>query len=287
MAAAAASPVSAPPTVVVTLDYWQQARLKSLELAKASYKSFFRLRAQEFIRGKGALAVVTDNVCMGCTHCFDNCAFESIDMVERKFSLPEYSYTSRKAVIIEENCVGCEKCAIACPVDAITMIPQEGYEVKDGRLTQVAGAQVPDMPPFLQPPKPGAPRPPVEASRFEPRTDADRVTHRISAAFKPKAAPVPVAKPAEVSPPTAATGTPPAPAPPPAVKPAEPSPPKSAATSPPPKAETPPPPPPPPAVKPAEPSPPKPTAPLPPTEEELPQPPEEKKSPKKKAKEEK
>src|SRR5438093_6566473 len=71
---------------------------------------------------------------MGCTHCLDNCAFESIGMVDRKFAVPEYSYTSRKAIIIEENCVGCEKCAIVCPVDAITMVTKYGFEVKDGRV---------------------------------------------------------------------------------------------------------------------------------------------------------
>jgi len=208
MAAAAvpAAPTATPPPAAVVLDYWQQVRVRSLDLAKSTYKSNFRLRAQEFIRGKGALAVVTDPVCMGCTHCFDNCAFEAIDMVERKFSLPEYEYTSRKALIIEENCVGCEKCAIACPVDAITMVPQAGYELKEGRLVQSAGARVPDMPPFYQPPKPGSPRPPVDAGKFEPQSDAERVTHRISAAFKP-----PAAKPA-APPPAAAPATPPTPA---------------------------------------------------------------------------
>jgi len=55
-------------------------------------------------------------------------------MQDRKFSLPEYTYTSRKAVIIYDNCVGCEKCAIVCPVDAITMTPKEGFEIREGRL---------------------------------------------------------------------------------------------------------------------------------------------------------
>jgi len=168
MAAAvpATSPVAPPPAAVV-LDYWQQVRLKSLENAKSQYKSFFKLRAQEFIRGKGTLAVVADAVCMGCTHCFDNCAFEAIDMLERRFSLPEYEYTSRKAVIVDENCVGCEKCAIVCPVDAITMVTADGFEVKEGRVTAIPGAKVPEFAPFYQPPKPGKPRPPTEAGPFE------------------------------------------------------------------------------------------------------------------------
>src|SRR2546425_11973478 len=104
---------------------------------------------------------------MGCTHCFDNCAFEWIGMVDRKFARPEYSYTSRKAIIIEENCVGCEKCAIVCPVDAITMVTKHGFEVKDGRVVSTT------------PPAPPAPRPVAVAP----------------AAAKP-AAPVPPPKPA-------------------------------------------------------------------------------------------
>src|SRR5205807_623139 len=98
------------------------------------YKQGFKVRTQEYIRGRGTLAIVDEEICMGCTHCFDNCAFEAIGMVDRKFALPEYSYTSRKAVIIDDNCVGCEKCAIVCPVDAITMVTKHGFEVKDGRV---------------------------------------------------------------------------------------------------------------------------------------------------------
>ena len=168
-APAAEAPAEAP------LDYYQEARLKSLELAKSQYKKIFRMRAQEFIRGKGTLAVVTDEVCMGCTHCFDNCAFEAIDMVERKFTLPELTYTSRKAQIVLENCVGCEKCAIVCPVDAITMVTMEGFQVIDGLVKPIEGAEVPERPPFYAPPKPGAPRPPVDAVPFTPEPPKEEV----------------------------------------------------------------------------------------------------------------
>src|SRR3990170_3937845 len=207
MAAAASPPMPAPAAPPPpSLDYWQQARLKALEQAKATYKGFFRLRAQEFIRGKGTLAVVTDEVCMGCTHCFDNCAFEAIDMQERKFTLPEYSYTSRKAVIIEENCVGCEKCAIVCPVDAIGMVPKDGWYVRDGRLVQL-GPPPATPRPFLQPPKPGAPRPPVDAERFVAfREEAKKAPAKPA----PKPAPTPAPSPApEVEPPPTHVAAPP------------------------------------------------------------------------------
>src|SRR2546422_9480151 len=184
------APTVQPPTDPLTA-YYRTVRQMNLQLAKDRYKQGFKVRTQEYIRGRGTIAVVDEEICMGCTHCFDNCAFESIGMVDRKFALPEYSYTSRKAIIIEENCVGCEKCAIVCPVDAITMVTKHGWEVKDGRVVSTT------------PPAPLAPRPPA----------ATPTTARPTAAPPaPKpAAPVTVVKPAAPPPTTEA----PAPTPPP------------------------------------------------------------------------
>jgi len=150
MAAGLAAPGAAPaPPQDPLLSYYRTVRQANIDLAEKRYKTEFRFRTQQYIRGRGTTAVVDEEVCMGCTHCFDNCAFEAIDMADRKFALPAMSYVSRKAVIIVDNCVGCEKCAIVCPVDAIDMIPKIGYEVKDGRLLVVGAA----------PPKPAAPAP--------------------------------------------------------------------------------------------------------------------------------
>src|SRR5438034_3746488 len=170
--ATAAKPAP-PPTVQPPTDpltaYYRTVRQMNLQLAKDRYKQGFKVRTQEYIRGRGTLAVVDEEICMGCTHCFDNCAFESIGMVDRKFALPEYSYTSRKAIIIEENCVGCEKCAIVCPVDAITMVTKHGFEVKDGR---VLSTTAPPMPPARPAPAVAAgpkpvPTPPATAPEPE------------------------------------------------------------------------------------------------------------------------
>src|SRR3989442_14619220 len=131
------------------------------QLVKDRYKQGFKGRTQEYIGGRGTLAIVDEEICMGCTHCFDNCAFESIGMVDRKFALPEYSYTSRKAIIIEENCVGCEKCAIVCPVDEITMVTKHGFEVKDGRVVSTTPAPPPaPRPVAVAPAAAKPPRPP-------------------------------------------------------------------------------------------------------------------------------
>src|SRR2546422_466318 len=92
----APAPTVQPPTDPLT-TYYRTVRQMNLQLARERYKQGFKVRTQEYIRGRGTLAVVDEEICMGCTHCFDNCAFESIGMVDRKFALPEYSYTSRKA----------------------------------------------------------------------------------------------------------------------------------------------------------------------------------------------
>ncbi len=181
----APAPLVQPPTDPLTA-YYRTVRQMNLQLAKDRYKQGFKVRTQEYIRGRGTLAVVDEEICMGCTHCFDNCAFESIGMVDRKFALPEYSYTSRKAIIIEENCVGCEKCAIVCPVDAITMVTKHGFEVKDGRVVSTT------------PPAPLAPRPPAATP-----TTARPTAAPPAPAPKP-AAPVPVVKPAAAPAPTEA-----------------------------------------------------------------------------------
>ena len=175
------------------LSYYRTVRQANLDLAEKRYKTEFRFRTQQYIRGRGTTAVVDEEVCMGCTHCFDNCAFEAIDMADRKFALPAMSYVSRKAVIIIDNCVGCEKCAIVCPVDAITMVTKHGFEVKDGRVVSTTPAA------------PLAPRP----AAATPTTT--RPTAAASAPAPKPAAPVPAIKPA-ATPPTAET---PAPKPPP------------------------------------------------------------------------
>ena len=155
-----AAPAPPAPPGDPLVAYYRNVRQMNIQLAKDRYKQGFKVRTQEFIRGRGTLAILDEEICMGCTHCFDNCAFEAIGMVDRKFALPDYSYTSRKAVIIEDNCVGCEKCALVCPVDAITMVTKHGFEVKDGRVISTA------------PPPPAAPKPatPTSASPSKPAT---------------------------------------------------------------------------------------------------------------------
>ena len=164
MAATTAPPLPASPQDAL-LEHYRTVRQADFDLAEKRYKTEFRYRTQEYIRGRGTTATVDEGVCMGCTHCFDNCAFEAIDMVDRRFAFPGLSYVSRKAIIIVDNCVGCEKCAIVCPVDAIDMVPKAGFEVRDGRPLPVASpapakpAPPPPPPARAPPPTPGATQP--------------------------------------------------------------------------------------------------------------------------------
>ncbi|HYM39168.1 MAG TPA: 4Fe-4S dicluster-binding protein, partial [Thermoplasmata archaeon] len=129
------APVPPPAPADPLVAYYRKVRQMNWELARERYKDKgVKARTQEYIRGRGTTAIVDDEVCMGCMHCFDNCAFEAISAVDRKFSLPDYTYTSRKATIIVDNCVGCEKCAIVCPVDAINMITKFGFESREGKV---------------------------------------------------------------------------------------------------------------------------------------------------------
>ena len=170
--APATTPAPKPAAPAAPLDaYYRKVRQMNWELAKARYKEKgVKLRTQEYIRGRGTTAIVHDDVCMGCMHCFDNCAFEAITAVDRKFALPDYTYSSRKAVIVVDNCVGCEKCAIVCPVDAIDMITKFGWEVRDGKTLQTEAPAPPPRPAApAAPPKPAPPAPSKTATPPTPK----------------------------------------------------------------------------------------------------------------------
>lgn len=205
MAAQAAVEAPPPPSDPLAA-YYRNVRQMNLQLARDRYKSFYKFRTQEFIRGRGTVAVVDEDVCMGCTHCFDNCAFEAIDMADRKFSLPEYTYTSRKAVILYDNCVGCEKCALVCPVDAINMIPKHGWEFREGKLVQTAPpppkpALKPAAAPAAPAPKPPAPAPQPTAPIAPKPAAAPPAALPKPAPPAPKPTPAEIPRPAVTAPP--------------------------------------------------------------------------------------
>ncbi len=181
-APAAAAPAPPAPPADPLVAYYRNVRQMNWELARQRYKDMgVKARTQEYIRGRGTTAIVDEEVCMGCMHCFDNCAFEAISALDRKFSLPDFTYASRKATIIVENCVGCEKCAIVCPVDAINMITKFGFEAREGKIVE---SEKP------APPKPLGP-PPAAPAPAKPATPAPVVPPKPAPAPAPPAAPPP------------------------------------------------------------------------------------------------
>src|SRR5207237_9460861 len=86
--AAKPAPIPAAPTTPADplVAYYRSVRQLNIQLAKDRYKQGFKVRTQEYIRGRGTLPIVHEESRMGCTHCFDNCAFDAIGLVDRTFA---------------------------------------------------------------------------------------------------------------------------------------------------------------------------------------------------------
>jgi electron transport complex protein RnfB len=61
------------------------------------------------------LAVIDENLCIGCTLCMQACPVDAI------LGGPKQMHT-----VIEALCTGCDLCVAPCPVDCITMLPVTG-----------------------------------------------------------------------------------------------------------------------------------------------------------------
>ena len=68
-----AAPAATQPPANPLVAYYRNIRQMNWELAKERYKDKgVKFRTQEYIRGRGTTAIVDEEVCMGCMHCFDN-----------------------------------------------------------------------------------------------------------------------------------------------------------------------------------------------------------------------
>lgn len=61
-----------------------------------------------------AVALIDEDLCLGCTHCRDACPVDAI------IGAHQYMHT-----IISLECTGCELCVPRCPVDCISMVARE------------------------------------------------------------------------------------------------------------------------------------------------------------------
>ena len=62
--------------------------------------------------GAAGVAVITEDQCIGCTHCKDACPVDAITGAH------QFMHT-----VIAAECTGCELCVAPCPVDCISMVP--------------------------------------------------------------------------------------------------------------------------------------------------------------------
>ena len=76
------------------------------------------LNAEHGITKPKSLAVIDENICIGCTLCIQACPVDAI------LGAAKHMHT-----VIAVECTGCELCLPPCPVDCISMVPiQEEIE---------------------------------------------------------------------------------------------------------------------------------------------------------------
>ena len=66
------------------------------------------------------VAVVDEDICIGCTKCIQACPVDAI-----------VGASKRMHTVIESWCTGCELCIPPCPVDCITLMPMQALPPAD------------------------------------------------------------------------------------------------------------------------------------------------------------
>ena len=72
------------------------------------------LNAEHGVSKPKSLAVIDENICIGCTLCIQACPVDAI------LGAAKHMHT-----VIAAECTGCELCLPPCPVDCISMVPIE------------------------------------------------------------------------------------------------------------------------------------------------------------------
>jgi len=70
------------------------------------------LNAEHGVTKPKSLAVIDENICIGCTLCIQACPVDAI------LGAAKHMHT-----VIAAECTGCELCLAPCPVDCISMVP--------------------------------------------------------------------------------------------------------------------------------------------------------------------
>jgi len=87
-----------------------QATIQSLaELLGVDSKP---LNAEHGVHQEKRVAIIDEQVCIGCTLCIQACPVDAI-----------LGAAKQMHTVIEPECTGCELCIPPCPVDCISMVP--------------------------------------------------------------------------------------------------------------------------------------------------------------------
>ncbi|WP_374729842.1 electron transport complex subunit RsxB [Caballeronia terrestris] len=84
-------------------------------IARLMGKPVIALNPENGVERPRPLAVIDENVCIGCTLCMQACPVDAIVGAAKQMH-----------TIIPELCTGCDLCVPPCPVDCIAMIPVTG-----------------------------------------------------------------------------------------------------------------------------------------------------------------
>ncbi len=93
---------------------------ESVAQASAAAQHASKILSKDAVEAEGIVALVDEDVCIGCRAC-DVCPYSAIEYIDRKITLKEFDYFSRKADVRMALCKGCGKCASTCPRGAIKM----------------------------------------------------------------------------------------------------------------------------------------------------------------------
>jgi electron transport complex protein RnfB len=95
-------------------------------LARLLGKPVIALNPENGVERPRPLAVIDENVCIGCTLCMQACPVDAIAGAAKQMH-----------TVIEALCTGCDLCVPPCPVDCIAMIPVTGDKTGWDAWTQV------------------------------------------------------------------------------------------------------------------------------------------------------
>ena len=82
------------------------------KLADLLGREFKPLSGEHGVEKPKSVAVIDENVCIGCTLCLQACPVDAIVGAAKQMH-----------TVIAPQCTGCELCVAPCPVDCIAMVP--------------------------------------------------------------------------------------------------------------------------------------------------------------------